>query len=165
MSTTLNSSLHSFAPASSLPFFKGLKVGIAVAEWNPKITNALLEGAVSFLREQGYPECDIKVYHVPGTVELSYAAAQLVHHGTVDAVIVLGCVIRGETSHYDYVCQSVTNGITTLNTTQNIPVIFGVLTVENEQQALDRAGGKLGNKGSECAEVAIKMHSFALNFK
>ena len=96
---------------------------------------------------------------------MTYAAAQMIKSGKYDAVIVFGCVIRGDTPHFDYVCDSVTQGITYLNATTDVPVVFGVLTTENEQQALDRAGGILGNKGTEAAEAAIKMCSFALRLK
>ena len=148
---------------SKLPKLGSMKVGIAVAEWNSGITSALLAGAQEVLKEEGYGQAD--VFWVPGAVELTFAASQLINENKYDAVIVFGCVIRGDTPHFDYVCQSVTQGITHLNTLYSTPVIFGVLTVENEQQALDRAGGILGNKGSEAAETAIKMCNFALNFK
>ena len=143
----------------------GLKFGIVATEWNSHIINKLLDGATSVLKATGYADEDIKVYHVPGTVELTFAAQQLVKSGAVDAVIVLGCVIRGDTPHFDYVCQSVTQGISYLNSTEKIPVVFGVLTVENEEQALERAGGRLGNKGKEFAECAIKMCDFILQIK
>ena len=138
-----------------------IKFAIVAAEWNSDITDALLDGAIKRLAKAGVPDDAIKVFRVPGTVELTYAAALLMKAGGYGAIIVLGCVIRGETSHYDYVCQSVTEGITRLNSKAKIPVIFGVLTTENEQQALDRAGGCLGNKGAECAECAIKMWDFS----
>ncbi len=143
-----------------LPKINQLKVAIVAAEWNSKITDALLQGAVNKLLDEGYPASCADTYRVPGTVELTYAAARLIGTGRYGAVIVLGCVIRGDTSHFDYVCQSVTEGVTTLNATGNVPVIFGVLTTDNEQQALDRAGGRLGNKGAEAAECAIKMLHF-----
>ena len=94
---------------------------------------------------------------MPGTVELTFGASALIEESLFDAVIVFGCVVRGDTPHFDYVCQSVTQGVTSLNADCDIPVIFGVLTVNNEQQALDRAGGCLGNKGAEAAVAAIKM--------
>ena len=102
---------------------------------------------------------------MPGAVELTFGASQLIESSAFDAVIVFGCVIRGGTPHFDYVCQSVTQGITALNADCDTPVIFGVLTVDTAQDALDRAGGKLGNKGSEAAEAAIKMHAFAEQVK
>lgn len=130
---------------------------VVVAEWNPHITDALLKGAVDTLRAADVKEENIEVIHVPGTVELVYGATLALEHCRPDAVIVIGCVIRGDTPHFDYVCDSVTQGVTMLNTRGKAPVVFGVLTVNNEQQALERAGGRLGNKGSECAAVAIKM--------
>ena len=139
----------------------GLRFAVVAAEWNSNITDALLDGALRRFAQAGVPEDAIDVFRVPGTVELTYAAAHLMENVRGYAgIIVLGCVIRGETSHYDYVCQSVTQGVTMLNARAKVPVIFGVLTTENEQQALDRAGGKLGNKGAEAAECAIKMHDF-----
>lgn len=144
----------------TLPKIRDLKVAIVAAEWNSKITDALLQGAIERLHDEGYPDSCADVFRVPGTVELTFAASRLIDTDMYDAIIVLGCVIRGDTSHFDYVCQSVTQGITTLNATGNVPVIFGVLTTDNEQQALDRAGGRLGNKGAEAAECAIKMLHF-----
>ena len=137
---------------------------IVVADWNPKITHTLLNGAIEFLIDNGVKKDQIKVVHVPGTFELTYAANQLMHNKSgriFDAIIVLGCVIQGDTPHFDYVCQSVTSGITKLNlnndSIQSCPVIFGVLTTNTLQQALDRAGGVHGNKGVEAAFTAIKM--------
>lgn len=146
----------------TLPKIRNLKVAIVAAEWNSKITNALLQGAIERLHDEGYPDSCADVFRVPGTVELTFAASRLIDTDMYDAIIVLGCVIRGDTSHFDYVCQSVTQGITQLNADGDIPVIFGVLTTDNEQQALDRAGGRLGNKGAEAAECAIKMTCFNL---
>ena len=97
---------------------------------------------------------------MPGAVELTYAASKLIDSGLYDAIVVLGCVIRGGTPHFDYVCQSVTQGITHLNSECDIPTIFGVLTVDTEQDALDRAGGSLGNKGAEAAQTALLMYDF-----
>lgn len=150
---------------SDVTYIKGLKIGIVKAEWNSHITNALCSGAVSALQNLGYTDESIAIYTVPGTVELTFAAQQLINSGTVSAVIVIGCVIRGDTPHFDYVCQSVTQGITHLNATTDTPVIFGVLTVNNEQQAIERAGGALGNKGEECALAAIKMCQFILQIQ
>lgn len=141
---------------------------IAVADWNPQITHALLEGAINTLMKNGVPEKSIKIVHVPGTFELTYAAKTFMddYLCTIDnikvhkysAVIVLGCVIQGETPHFDYVCQGVTAGITALNTRMDgCPVVFGVLTTNTLEQALDRAGGMHGNKGDEAAITAIKM--------
>lgn len=143
-----------------LPHVTGVKFAVVAAEWNSKITDALLDGAVSRFAEAGVPGDLVDVYRVPGTVELTYAAARLMAVGEYGAIVVLGCVIRGDTSHFDYVCQSVTEGVTSLNAQASVPVIFGVLTTDNEQQAIDRAGGRLGNKGAEAAECAIKMYDF-----
>ena len=151
---------------NALPHIDGLKIGIVAATWNSHITDALLNGAVDRLAQAGYDTSEtVQVVRVPGTIELTFAAAKLAHTGKVDAIIVIGCVIRGDTPHFDYVCQSVTQGTTTLNATQEVPVIFGVLTVENEQQALDRAGGALGNKGTEAAEAAVIMANLAHSLK
>lgn len=105
------------------------------------------------------------VYTVPGSFELTFGSAQFVKSGKVDAVIALGCVIRGETPHFDYVCSGATQGLTHLNATQDIPVIYGLITTNNMQQAEDRAGGKLGNKGDECAVTAIKMIDFVCRLR
>ena len=121
------------------------------SEWNPEITGALLEGAVNTLERHGAIPENIHVKTVPGSFELIYGAHQMVLNGGYDALIVLGSVIKGDTPHFDYICQGVTTGIARLNTTSEIPIIYGLLTTDNLQQALDRAGGKLGNKGDECA--------------
>lgn len=134
----------------------GQKYGVVVADWNSNVTYKLLEGAVEALEDNG--AVDITVTHVPGTFELTYAAKKLQQTGGYNAIIVLGCVIQGDTPHFDYVCSGVTQGITALNLEPNgCPVIFGVLTTLNLEQALDRAGGKLGNKGVEGAITAIRM--------
>ena len=157
MSTQLNknednSTLH------TLPHVDGLTVGIVCAEWNDQITGALLQGALDLFEKEGYE--DITVARVPGTVELTYGAAQMARTGRYDAVIMIGCVIRGGTPHFDYVCDSATQGCSYLNATQDVPIIFCVLTTDDLQQALDRAGGALCNKGTEAAEAAIKMVHF-----
>jgi 6,7-dimethyl-8-ribityllumazine synthase len=141
----------------SVPTANKMKFGIVVAEWNYKITGALAKGAVDTLIKHGANDEDIVVKHVPGTFELTLGGQFFAEYTDVNAIILLGCVIQGETPHFDYICQGVTQGATHLNTTFNIPVIFGVLTTLTEQQALDRAGGKLGNKGDEAAITAIKM--------
>ena len=135
---------------------------IAVADWNPQVTHALLNGAIEGLTGNGVLKRNINVVHVPGTFELTYATKQFVFEHVkskkYDAVIVLGCVVQGDTPHFDYVCQGVTQGVAALNTVENAcPVIFGVLTTNTMQQALDRAGGIHGNKGVEAAITAIKM--------
>ena len=143
----------------TLPHVDGLTVGIVCAEWNNQITGALLQGALDLFAQEGYE--DINVAYVPGTVELTYGAAQMARTGRYDAVIMIGCVIRGGTPHFDYVCDSATQGCAYLNATQKVPIIFCVLTTDDLQQALDRAGGALCNKGTEAAEAAIKMVHFA----
>jgi 6,7-dimethyl-8-ribityllumazine synthase len=136
-----------------------MKFGIVVAEWNSEITEALYRGAYTTLLKHGAKEENIIRKYVPGTFELTLGAQLIAQNTDVDAVIVLGCVIQGETRHFDFICQGITQGITTLNMDYSMPFIFGVLTTENQQQALDRAGGKHGNKGDEAAVTAIKMVS------
>ncbi|MBR5850721.1 MAG: 6,7-dimethyl-8-ribityllumazine synthase [Alistipes sp.] len=140
-----------------LPSAADMRFGIVVAEWNREITEALLEGAVRTLRAAGCPDVNIQIKFVPGTFELALGAQFFAEYTDVDAVIALGCVIQGDTRHFDYVCQGVTQGITQLQLQWNMPIAFGVLTVDNQQQALDRAGGALGNKGDEAAAAAIQM--------
>ena len=133
------------------------RYAIVVADWNSEITYAMAQGAVDTFLKHGVQADNIDLIHVPGTVELTYGAAHIMKEERIDAVIVIGCVIQGETPHFDYVCQSVTQGVATLNAQGKVPVIFSVLTVLNQQQALDRCGGKLGNKGVEGAYTAIRM--------
>lgn len=158
MATALHN-LSDYDPAT-VPDASNMCFGIVVAEWNPDITGALLSGAMATLKQHGTLPENIHVKTVPGSFELIYGAHQMVLHGGYDAVIVLGSVIRGETPHFDYICQGVTQGIAHLNATQEIPVIYGLLTTNDLQQALNRCGGKLGNKGDECAIDAIKMAKF-----
>ena len=146
----------------SVPDASGLRVGIVVSEWNEKITGALLEGAVSTLTRHSVREDDIIVRTVPGSFELTYGAARFIDRREVDAVIAIGCVIRGDTPHFDYICQGVTQGLTELNGRGIIPVIYGLLTCNTLEQAQQRSGGILGNKGDECAITAIKMAKGAL---
>ena len=150
----------SSSDATKVPDASNMCFGIVVSEWNPEITGALLEGAVNTLERHGAIPENIHVKTVPGSFELIYGAHQMVLNGGYDALIVLGSVIKGDTPHFDYICQGVTTGIARLNTTSEIPIIYGLLTTDNLQQALDRAGGKLGNKGDECAVDAIKMAKF-----
>lgn len=134
------------------------RYAIIVADWNSEITFAMAQGAVDTFLKHGVHEENLIMVHVPGTVELTFAASRLMHEYTnLDAIIVIGCVIQGDTPHFDYVCQSVTQGVTALNVQADVPVIFSVLTVLNRQQALDRCGGRLGNKGIEGAVTAIRM--------
>lgn len=153
-------------PTSKLPELKDARIAIISAEWNRNITDKLTDSAVETLIANGFKEGeDIEIYSVPGAIELTFAASQAIEASLFDAVIVFGCVVRGDTPHFDYVCQSVTQGVTHLNADCDIPVIFGVLTVENEQQALDRCGGPAGDKGAEAAEAAIKMINFKRLFE
>jgi 6,7-dimethyl-8-ribityllumazine synthase len=142
---------------NSVPDARGMRFGLVVAEWNAKVTNALAQGAVDTLIKHGTLEGDLIVKHVPGTFELPLGGQFMAEYTDVDAVILIGCVIQGETRHFDFICQGVTQGTIDLNLKYNKPFIFGVLTTDNEQQALDRAGGRLGNKGDEAAVTAIKM--------
>lgn len=136
--------------------------GIAVADWNSDITFALLQGAIDMLTENGVKSNNIVVKHVPGTFELTFAAQQMIREN-FNAIIVIGCVIQGDTPHFTYICQGVTAGISALNADKenDCPVIFSVLTTDTLEQAQDRAGGKLGNKGAEGAITAIKMANFS----
>lgn len=145
---------------TKVPDASNMCIGIVVSEWNPEITGALLDGAVKTLEKHGCLPENIHVKTVPGSFELVYGAQQMTKNDGFDAVIVLGSVIRGETPHFDYICEGVTYGIASLNASQNIPVIYGLLTTDNLEQAQDRSGGKLGNKGDECAIDAIKMAKF-----
>ncbi len=141
----------------NVPDSGDMRFGIVVSDWNRDITWSLLDGAVNTLKKHGTTEKNIVVKHVPGSFELTLGAQFLAEYDDLDGVICLGCVIQGETPHFTYICQSVTQGITQLNLEYNIPFIFGVLTTDNHQQALERAGGKYGNKGDEAAVTAIKM--------
>jgi 6,7-dimethyl-8-ribityllumazine synthase len=134
-----------------------MRIGIVVSDWNKEITWSLLDGAVNTLKIHGVTDKNIVVKHVPGSFELTLGAQFLAEYDDLDAVICLGCVIRGETPHFEYICQGVTHGIAQLNLEYNLPFIFGVLTTNTQQQAVERAGGKLGNKGDEAAVTAIKM--------
>ena len=144
----------------TVPDASNMCFGVVVSEWNPEITGALLNGCVSTLEKHGAIPENIHVKTVPGSFELIYGAHQMTLNDGFDAVIILGCVIRGETPHFDYICEGFTAGIARLNATSQTPIVYGLLTCENEQQAKDRSGGRLGNKGDECAVVAIKMAKF-----
>lgn len=152
--------MSQYSPKFNKEKMTDAKIAIAVARWNQHITFELKDGAVKTLLAAGFSADDVDVYEVPGAVELTFAASQLIETEVYDAVIVFGCVIRGDTPHFDYVCQSVTQGITQLNADIDTPVIFGVLTVNNEQQALDRIGGPAGHKGVEAAQTAMEMIRF-----
>lgn len=133
------------------------KIAIVTAQWNGHITSRLRDGAVDTLKLRGIDPQNIYLFEVPGAVELTYAAAKIIDSNKYSAVIVFGCVIRGDTPHFDYVCESVTHGVTELNLRGKIPVIFGLLTVDNERQAIERIGGNAGHKGIEAAETALAM--------
>lgn len=159
MATSLKN-LSDHDPAT-IPDGSSMKIGIVVAEWNEEITSALLGGALATLGKHGVQRENIHIKTVPGSFELPFGARVLAEQFSPDAVICLGCVIQGETRHFDYICQGVTFGISELNLDYDIPFIFGVLTTANLQQALDRAGGKHGNKGDEAAVSALKMSALA----
>ena len=142
---------------TKIPNAKEMHFGIVVSEWNDQITMALCKGAVETLLAHGTLENNINIIYVPGSFELSYGSQLLAQRNHLDAVIALGCVIQGETRHFDFICQGVAKGVTEVSLKYNKPVIFGVLTTNTQQQALDRAGGKHGNKGVEAAVTAIKM--------
>lgn len=147
---------------TAIPNAKDFRFGIVVSEWNSDITENLWQGAFDALRDCGVLKENIVRWNVPGTFELTYGAARMsksiyAESGMLDAIIVIGCVIKGETRHFDFVCEGVTQGIKDLNLKGDIPVIFCVLTDNNKQQSLDRSGGKHGNKGTEAAIAAIKM--------
>ena len=136
---------------------KGMKVGIVAARFNEFIVSKLLSGALDGLRRHDVKEDDIAVAWGPGAFEIPVAAQKMAGSGKYDAVICLGTVIRGSTSHYDYVCNEVSKGIAHVSMESQIPVLFGVLTTENIEQAIERAGTKAGNKGYDCALSAIEM--------
>jgi len=140
-----------------IPSGKGLSIGIVVSEWNKQVTDALTSGAESTLLQHGVQAGNIFVHHVPGSFELPMGAQFLIDSLHPDAVIILGCVIQGETRHFEFICQAVAQGCMDLGLKSNVPVIFGVLTTNSLEQALDRAGGKHGNKGIEAAVTALQM--------
>lgn len=150
---------------NSIPSAQNMRFGIVVAEWNQEITFELAKGAVETLKKHGASEENIVVKYVPGSFELPLGAQYFAEMDNVDAVILLGCVVQGETRHFDYICDGVTQGTINLNLKYNKPFIFGVLTTDNQQQALDRAGGKHGNKGDEAAVTAIKMVALKSSFQ
>jgi 6,7-dimethyl-8-ribityllumazine synthase len=136
------------------------KIAIVVAKWNEDITEALYEGAVASLISHGVKKTHIIRKDVPGSFELSLGGLWMAEEKDIDAVICLGCVIQGDTPHFDYICQAIAYGITEAGLKTRKPVIFGVITTLNKQQAFDRAGGKFGNKGEEAAITAIQMLNF-----
>lgn len=142
---------------TTVPSAEGMRFGIVVSEWNGEVTGALLEGAHDTLVRHGAREADITVLTVPGSFELVYGASRMLRAQRFDAVIAIGCVIRGDTPHFDYICQGTTEGLARLNVEGQAPVIYGLLTCNDMEQAEMRSGGMLGNKGDECAVTAIKM--------
>jgi 6,7-dimethyl-8-ribityllumazine synthase len=136
---------------------KSMRIGIVVSEWNPEITEALCEGAFATLKKYGVVKENIIIHHVPGSFELTLGAQWMAERSEIDGVICLGCVIQGETRHFDFICQAVSYGITELCIRYSKPVVFGVLTTNTMAQAKARAGGKHGNKGDEAAITAVKM--------
>ena len=149
----------------NLPSAKEMKFGVVVADWNQKITHALYEGCIDTLIKHEAEEENIHTAQVPGTFELTVAAKMLLQNKKLDAVICIGCVIKGETSHNEYINNAVSIGLTNLGLATGTPCIFGVLTPNDEQQALDRAGGKYGNKGVEAAVTAIRMAALKKDLK
>jgi 6,7-dimethyl-8-ribityllumazine synthase len=142
---------------SNIPNAKNLRFGIVVSEWNGEITEALFQGAEAALLDCGALQENIIRWNVPGSFELTYGCKKMIHTQTVDAIVAIGSVIRGETSHFDFVCSATAQGIMDLNIKYDVPVVFCVLTDDNIQQSRDRSGGKHGNKGTEAAIVAIHM--------
>ena len=155
MATELKN-LSSYDP-DSVPNGNGKRVAIVVSEWNRSITGNLLKGAYNTLVKFGVDSNDIVIEYVPGSFELTFGAKVLIEKANVDSVIILGCVIQGETPHFTFVCDSVTEGTTQLNLNYDIPVIFGLLTTNTQEQAIARSGGRHGNKGDEAAITALKM--------
>ncbi len=153
--------LSDYSPLSTSFNPLNYKIGILVSEWNKEVTEALFEGALQTLIAEGVPEENIVKDYVPGSYELPLGAQIMMEKAQMDAVICLGCVIQGETRHFEFICQAVAKGIMDVNLKFSRPVIFGVLTTDNQEQALARAGGKLGNKGVEAAAAALKMLALA----
>jgi len=140
-----------------IPNAEKMRFGIVVSEWNTSITNALCKATIASLLLHGAKKKNIKLIQVPGSFELILGAQLLANKKNIDAVICLGCIIKGDTPHFDFISQAVASGIANLNIHHNKPVIFGVLTTNNLQQAKDRSGGKHSNKGTEAAITAIQM--------
>jgi len=139
------------------PDMSSKRIAIVISEWNEEITDSLYEGALNTLLQNGIQKQNIIKTYVPGSFELSLGAQKMAQQKDIDTVICLGCVIQGETRHFEFICQSVAQGLKDVALKFDKPVIFGVLTTDTFQQALDRAGGKYGNKGDEAAITAIKM--------
>lgn len=147
----------SYYDESSIPDARGFRIGIVVSEWNPEITENLFNGAEQTLLQRQVKKENIIRWNVPGSFELVYGCKKMATTQNVDAIIAIGNVIQGETKHFDFVCDGVTQGIKDLNIQYDVPIVFCVLTDNNKQQSIDRSGGKHGNKGIESAIAAIKM--------
>ncbi len=147
---------------NTIPNAKDLRFGIVVSEWNSDITENLFKGAFDTLIEHGALKENITTLYVPGSFELVYGSKHLIENHKPNAIIAIGNVIQGETRHFDYVCEAVSQGIKDINIKYDVPTIFCVLTDNNKQQSIDRSGGKLGNKGIESAVAAIKMAALSL---
>jgi 6,7-dimethyl-8-ribityllumazine synthase len=147
----------SYYDKSTIPNAKSFRFGIVISEWNPEITRNLEKGAIETLVACGAQKENILCWDVPGSFELVFACKKMIQSQKLDAIIAIGNVIQGETKHFDFVCEGVTQGIIDLNIKYDIPVIFCVLTDNTKQQSIDRSGGILGNKGIECAVAAVKM--------
>lgn len=156
-----NSFSYTHSVNTNKPDATDMRIGFVVAEWNNQITDRLLELAIQELKADGVNENNITVAHVPGSFELVYGCARMMKHGYIDAIIAIGCVIRGDTPHFDYICEGTTQGLTELNLRGEIPVINGLLTVNNEDQALERAE----IKGQEFALTALKMVEYKDSFQ
>jgi len=150
--TDLSEHSQAFVPA-----LKKARIGIAVSEWNKEVTGSMLKGALDVLKKASVKKTNIIIEWVPGSYELPLAAQWLIRYCKADAVICLGSVIQGETRHFEFICQAVANNITQVGTNHNTPVIFGVLTTDTMQQAIERSGGNHGNKGTEAAVAAVQM--------
>lgn len=160
MSSTINN-----LSTTDIPSASDMRVGIVVCEWNSNITRPLLDGAVETLKRYGAKPEHIVVRQVPGSFELIFGANKMVKSGLVDGVIAIGAIVRGDTPHFDFIAEGCTNGLAQLNAQGNIPVIFGVLTTNNFEQAEERSGGRLGNKGEEYAITAIRMIDYARSYE
>lgn len=143
---------------------ENIKIGIVISRFNEFITSKLLSGAIDTLKRENINEHDIEIAWVPGAFELPLMASKMAQSNKYDAIICLGTVIRGSTSHYDYVCSEVSKGVAQISLKHDLPVMFGVLTTDTIEQAIDRAGTKAGNKGSECALGAIEMVNLIKSF-
>ncbi len=153
----MSSLLKNLSLINEVPNAESFSFGIVVSEWNSEITNALLEGVLSTLKIANVEEGNIKINYVPGTFELAYGSQKMALTKKYDAIICLGCVVQGETRHFDFICDAAANGIMRVSLDNKLPVIFGVLTTQNQEQAKERSGGKHGNKGVEAAYTALKL--------